>query len=91
MLFSQISDRCLYIEESSENLLKAAKTECAQIIIFSSNSNRKFLMNKNTCLNILKATEIDEHQLNSFINTIKILIPFSTSVFKGDEPDCLLH
>ena len=37
------------------------KAECAQIITPSFNCNRKFLMNKNTYLNALKAAEIDEH------------------------------
>ena len=38
-----------------------ARAECAWIITLSSNDNRKFLMNKNTCLNALKAAEIDEY------------------------------
>ena len=83
-----MSDRCLCVKESSE---KTAKAECAQIITLSSNSNRKFLINKNMCLDMLKAVEIDEHQLNSFTSTMRISTSFSTFVFKGDEPDCLLH
>ena len=84
-------DRCLCMKEPSENLLKMTKAECAWIIILSFNSNRKFLMNKNMCLNALKTAEIDKYQLNSFINVMKISISLSASVFKSDEPDYLLH
>lgn len=54
-------DECLCTEKSSENLLKTAKAECVQIITFSSNSNRKFSMIKNACLNVLKTAEVNEH------------------------------
>ena len=91
ILFNWMSDRHLCTEEPSENLLKKARAECVWIIIFSFNSNRKFLMNKNTYLNMSEAVEIDEHQLNSFTSVMKILIPFSASVFKSDEFDYLLH
>ena len=79
------------MREPSENLLKTAKAECAQLITFSFNSNRKFSINKNTCLNVLKIAEIDECQLNSFTSTIKISTSFLTSVSENDESDCLFH
>ena len=84
-----MSGRCLCIGEPFKNLLKAAKAQCAQIITFSFNDNRKFSMNKNICLNALKTAEIDEHQLNSFTSIMKTSIPLSAFVFKGDELDCL--
>ena len=90
MLFSRMPGRYLCVRESPENLLKTAKAECAQIITPSSNCNRKFSMNKNVCLNVSEAAEIDEHQLNSFISVMKIPTSSSAFVFKGDEPDCLL-
>ena len=49
------------MKKFSKNFLKTVKAECAQIITFNFNNNRKFLINKNTCLNTLKATEINEH------------------------------
>ena len=78
------------MKKSSENLLKMVRVECAQIIIFSFNDNRKFLINKNACLNISEAAEIGEHQLNLFTSAMRISTPFSALVSKGDEPDCLL-
>ena len=84
-------NKCLCAEEPFENLLKIVRAECAQIITFSFNNNRKFLMNKNIYLNALKAAETDEYQLNSFTNMMKISTLFSASVFKNDESDCLLH
>ena len=61
ILFSRMPSRCLCTEKSSKNLLKTAKTECAWIITLNFNCNRKFLINKNMYLNMLKAAEIDEH------------------------------
>ena len=90
MLFNWIFDRYLCAGESSENLLKIARAEYAWIITFSFNCNKKFSMNKNMCLNMLKAVEIDEYQLNLLINVIKILISFLISVFKNDKSNCLL-
>ena len=46
--------RYLCTEESFENFSKTAKAECAQIIIFSFNSNRKFLMNENSFTNVMR-------------------------------------
>ena len=86
-----MSDKYLCIKKSSENFLKTVKIECVWIITLSFNDNRKFLMNKNVCLNVLEAVEIDECQLNLFISVIKISISFSAFVSKGNEPDCLLH
>ena len=83
-------DRCLCVKEPSENFLKMTRAECAWIITLSFNSNRKFLMNENTCLNVLKAAEIDEHQLNSLTSVMRILISSSAFVSKNDESDCLL-
>ena len=76
--------------EPSENLSKTVKAECAWIITLSSNSNRKFSMNKNVCLNVLKAAETDEYQLNSFTSMMRTSTSFSAFVFKSDESDCLL-
>ena len=84
-------DRYLCTEEPFENFLKMIRAECVWIITFNSNDNRKFLMNKNICLNVLKVAEINKHQLNSFTNTMKTLNFFSISVFKDNELDCLLH
>ena len=91
MLFSQISDKCLYVKKSSENLLKMIRAKCVWIITFSFNDNRKFSMNKNVCLNVPEAAKIDECWLNSLTNTIKISTPLSASVSEGDEPNCLLY
>ena len=85
-----MSDRYLCIEKSFKNLLKMIKTECAQIITLSFNNNKKFSMNKNMCLNTLKAVKTDKYQLNLLTNVMRIPIPFSASVFKSDESDCLL-
>ena len=90
MLLNWMPDRCLCMKESSGNLLKMVRAEYAQIITLSFNDNRKFSMNKNTCLNASKAAETDEHWLNSLTSVMKILIPFSAPVFKSDEPDYLL-
>ena len=89
ILFDRIPDRCLYMREFPKDLLKMAKAECVWIITFSSNCNRKFLMNKNMCLNALKAVEIDKCWLNSLINIMRTSTSFLASVFKDDEPDCL--
>ena len=91
MLFSWMLDRHLCVREPSEDLSKTAKAKCAWIITPSFNCNRKFLMNKNTCLNMSEAAEIDEHWLNSLTNVMRIPTPFLAPVFKGDESDCLLH
>ena len=80
----------LCAEEPSENLLKMIKVKCVWIITFSFKDNKKFSINKNMCLNTLKVAEIDEHQLNSFTSMMRILIPLSASVFKGNKFDCLL-
>ena len=48
-------------------------------------------MNENMCLDTSEAAEIDEYWLNSFTNMIKTSTPSSASVFKSNEPDCLLH
>ena len=84
-------DKCLCVKDSSENLLKTAKAECAQIITPSFNSNIKFLMNKNMCLNAPEVVEIGECWLNLFTNVMRTLTPFSAPVFKGNKLDCLLH
>ena len=90
VLFGKMPDRHLCVRKPSKDLLKMARTECAQIITLSFNCNRKFSVDKNTCLNALKAAEIDEHQLNSLTSIMRIPIPSSAFVFKGDKPDCLL-
>ena len=61
MLFSQMPGRYLCVGEPPGNLSKTVRAECVQIITPSSNSNRKFSMNKNACLDIPEAAEIDEH------------------------------
>ena len=90
ILFGWMFGRCLCIKKPSGNLLKTARAECVWIITPSSNNNRKFLMNKNIYLNVLKAAEIDECQLNSFTSIMRTPTPLSAPVSKGDEPDCLL-
>ena len=66
------------------------RAECVQIITLSFNSNRKFSMNKNICLNTSETAETNEYQLNSLTSIMRISISFSASVFKSDEPDYLL-
>ena len=86
-----MSDRYLCVKKSSENFLKMIKAECAQIITLSFNSNRKFSINKNVYLNMLKAVEIDEYQLNSLINAMRISISLSAFISEGNEFNCLFH
>ena len=90
VLFSQMPGRHLCVGEPSGNLPKTVRAECVWIITPSFNGNRKFSMDKNTCLDMPEAAEIGEHWLNSLTSVMRIPTPLSAPVSKGDELDCLL-